>query len=341
MAKHRGNPGLRGRLLGKSMEAYVLALETVNRLSVKYRIEAFSYLICNAWELLLKAKILDDTRKKSAIYYPKVRKQKSRTLALRDCLKRLLPNEKDPTRLNVELIVDLRDDAVHMVIEAVPPDVMGLFQACVINYHKLLGEWFSISLQDRVPVGMMTLVYDLDPTQFNLATPVLRRRLGKDTVEYLQEFETRIRQTHEDLGRPAEFAIGMEYRLALTKKPDSADILLTSGPGGSGLQIVEVPKDPSKTHPHRQKEVLAKLNAMPKGQKKFNQHDLLCVKKVYNVTRRSDFFYQGAVPGSPAQYSEAFVEWLLKQLEKEPQFFINCREKAKNFSKTDGKGATA
>jgi hypothetical protein len=338
MNVHRGNPGLRGRLLTKSVEAYILALETINRLSVKYRIEAFTYLVCNAWELLLKAKILDDTRKGSAIYYPKVRKQKRRTLALRDCVKRLLTNEKDPIRLNLERIADLRDDAVHMVIEDVPPHVTGLFQACVINYHKLLGEWFGISLRDRVPVGMMTLVYELDPKQFNLSTPALRRRLGKDTVKYLQEFQTGIQQTLEDLGGPAEFAIGIEYRLALTKKPDAADIILTNGPGGSSVQIVEVPKDPSKTHPHRQKEVLAKLNATRKGLKKLNPHDLLCVKKVYNVKSRIDFFYQGTVPGSPVQYSEAFVEWLLKQLEKEPEFFAKCREKAKDCRKDEAKG---
>jgi hypothetical protein len=340
MKRHRGNPGLRGRLLSKSMEAYVLALETINRLSVKYRIEAFAYLVCNAWELLLKAKILVDGRKRSTIYYPKVRKQKRRTLALRDCIKRLLLNEKDPTRLNLEHIADLRDDAVHMVIEDVPPDVMGLFQACVINYHKHLGEWFGVSLRDRVPVGMMTLVCELDPAQFNLATPALRRRLGKETVKYLQELQAKIQQMHAELGRPAEFAIGVEYKLALTKKPEAADIVLTSGPGGSGLQFVEVPKDPSKTHPHRQKEILAKLNATRKGQKKLNPHDLLCVKKVYNVKSRPDFFYQGTVPGNPAQYSEAFAAWLLKQLEKEPDFFVKCREKAKDCSKGKAKGAT-
>ncbi len=98
MTGHRGNPGLRGRLLNKSVDAYVLAIETFNRLSAKYRVEAFCYLVCNAWERLLKGKILDDTRKRSSIYFPKVRKQQHRTLALRDCIKRMLPNEKDPIR---------------------------------------------------------------------------------------------------------------------------------------------------------------------------------------------------------------------------------------------------
>jgi hypothetical protein len=64
-----GNPGLKGRLVDKSVEGYILALETINRLSIQYRVETFCYLICNAWELLLKAKILEDTdNNRNAIY---------------------------------------------------------------------------------------------------------------------------------------------------------------------------------------------------------------------------------------------------------------------------------
>ena len=39
---------LKARLLDKSLEAYVLALETINRLTIQYRLESFCYLFCNA-----------------------------------------------------------------------------------------------------------------------------------------------------------------------------------------------------------------------------------------------------------------------------------------------------
>ena len=39
MKGRRGNPGLKGRLVDKSVEAYILALETINRISIQYRIE--------------------------------------------------------------------------------------------------------------------------------------------------------------------------------------------------------------------------------------------------------------------------------------------------------------
>jgi len=62
MKGRRGNPGLCGKLLDKGVEAYILALETINRLSIQYRVETFTYLICNTWELLLKARMLDQTK---------------------------------------------------------------------------------------------------------------------------------------------------------------------------------------------------------------------------------------------------------------------------------------
>jgi hypothetical protein len=103
-------------------------LETINRLSVKYRVETFVYLICNAWELLLKAKILHDAQKRDAIYYPKARGTRPRTLALRDCLTKLFTAERDPIRLNVEHVANLRDEAVHLVISHVPREIIGLFR---------------------------------------------------------------------------------------------------------------------------------------------------------------------------------------------------------------------
>ena len=157
MKGRKGRAGLKGQLVDKSVDAYVLALETINRLSIKYRIESFSYLICNAWELLLKARILDLERDREAIYYKKKDSEPRRSLSLRDAASKVIANDKDPVRRNLEKVAELRDDAAHFVIREVPRDVLLLFQAGVINYHKKLNEWFGISLSDRVSVGMMTL----------------------------------------------------------------------------------------------------------------------------------------------------------------------------------------
>jgi len=329
----RGNPGLCGKLLDKSVEAYILSLETINRLSIQYRVETFTYLICNAWELLLKARILDQTKQKNSIYNPTQKGEKQRTLALRDCLKKEFPNEHEPVRRNIERIADLRDEAVHLVISDVPKDVLGLFQACVLNYHKHLFGWFDVSLADRVSPGMMSIVYDFSPEEVDLKSPVMRKRLGKDAADYLTEYQARLQQDVEELGNPSTFSIGIEYSLALTKKPADADITLSSGTSGANTKLVEVPKDPSKTHPQRQTEVIAKVNAALGGSKIINPHDIQCVVKVYGIKKRSDFFYQGSVSGNPGQYSDKFIGWLVQHFNNDNDFFLKVRQKEKAMRK--------
>jgi hypothetical protein len=316
--------GLSRRLLDKSIEAFVLSLETINRLSIKYRIENFLYLICNAWELLLKAKLLHDTGKRSAISYPKRRGERPRTLALRDCLLRLFTTEADPVRLNVEHVANLRDESVHLVISHVPRDIMGLFQACVLNYHQHLGAWAGVSLSDRVTVGMMTIVYDFSPEEDDLQNATMRKRLGRDAVEYLTQVQAALRADALRLGHPAAFSIDIQYRLALTKNPSQADITLTAGPaGGTITQVVEVPKDPCKTHPLRLKEVISALGA--KTDMKINTYDLRCIIEIHGIRKRAEFYYQGTIKGSPVQYSHEFIGWITKQYQNDHDFFFKAR----------------
>jgi len=329
----RGNPGLKGRLLDKSMEAYILSLETINRLSVKYRVETFAYLICNAWELLLKAKIIEHKGNSKAIYYRKERGKPRRSWSLRDCLKQVFLNENDPIRRNVERVTDLRDESVHLVISQVPKDILGLFQACVLNYHRQLVDWFDMSLSNRVSVGMMTIVYDFSPEQFDLGSPVLRRQLRRDVVQYLTRFQAEIRDEFEMLGKPAEYSIDIDYRLLLTKNVSESDITLTVGQTGTTTGVVEVPKDPAKTHPYRQTELIDEVNVKLSGSATINQHDIRCIVKVYDMKKRPEFHYKGRVLGSPTQYSPRFVDWILHKYDADSQFFAKTRQKARSINK--------
>ena len=101
------------KLFDKSVEAFLLAVETYNKPTIKYRVEAFAIFICNAWELLLKAHLLQ-TSGSGAIYYPD---NPSRSYSLELCIRKVLTNEKDPLRLNLEKIIELRNTSIHLFIE--------------------------------------------------------------------------------------------------------------------------------------------------------------------------------------------------------------------------------
>lgn len=311
-------------LIENSIEAFIHAIETINRPSVKYRMESFCFLFCNAWELLMKAKLLNDGKK---IYYKKKRKRPRRSFALDDCLNRIFTSENDPVKLNIKNIHDLRNNAIHLVIPFIPIDIMGLFQAGVLNYPQALQDWFGVSLSNRIPLGMMVLVYDFDPTQHSLDYAKMKRRLPAETIRWLTEFQQGIRNQADSLGRFGnQFYIPITLQLAMTKKPGKADIVLSSGIGGKETLMVEVQKETDTLYPYRQKQLVELVNQKLDG-KLINQYDIQCIKKVYNIPSQSQFYYMSRLFRTP-QYSEKFVEWIIKQATKNPDFFARTRRKA-------------
>ena len=84
-------------MLDKSEEAFLMAIEIYNKPTISYRLEGFSFFICNAWELLLKAKMLKENEK---IYY---QDKPTRTISLTNCIIHIFTNDKDPIRIVKEL----------------------------------------------------------------------------------------------------------------------------------------------------------------------------------------------------------------------------------------------
>ena len=83
--------------------------------------------------------------------------------------------------------------------------------------------------------------------------------------------------------------------------------------------------DPDRTHPYRQTEVIAELNRrLPEGVT-VNPYDVLSVRRVHDISEqtRPEFTH---VPkfGSP-QYSDAFVDWLVAEHERDPEFFARAK----------------
>jgi hypothetical protein len=82
--------------------------------------------------------------------------------------------------------------------------------------------------------------------------------------------------------------------------------------------------DPDRSHPYRQKEVIREVNARLR-EDAVNAFDVLSVRRVYGVSEetRPEFVH---VPkfGSP-QYSDAFVEWLVAEHERDQRFFAKAK----------------
>lgn len=176
---------------------------------------------------------------------------------------------------------------------------------------------------------MMALVYDIDPSLHTLDSAIIKRRLPTDTLKWWKHFQDSVKDKAQTIttGREA-FYIPINLKLAIVKNPKKADIVLNSGAGGKDALIVEVPKKPDITHPYRQKEIVQLVNQQLNGRKTINPYDILCVRKIFKIDESKPNYYYKSKFASP-QYSDAFVDWLVEQFNKDATFFDKARKKCK------------
>lgn len=86
--------------------------------------------------------------------------------------------------------------------------------------------------------------------------------------------------------------------------------------------------NPDQTHPYRQKEIVQIVNQKLSGKKTITSYDVQCIRKIYKIDQSKHNFYYKSKFASP-QYSDAFVEWIVKQYEKDSSFFDEAKKKCK------------
>jgi hypothetical protein len=79
-----------------------------------------------------------------------------------------------------------------------------------------------------------------------------------------------------------------------------------------------------RTHPFRQKEVIVEVNKRLEV-RSINSHDILCIRRVYNVQKDISLCYTQNF-ASP-RYSQAFVDWIVRQYEADAEFFEKAKVK--------------
>ena len=244
-----GHEKLVWRLVHKSTEAMILALEVINKPSISYRLECSLLLLLNAWESLLKARIVQLESDAEAI---NEEAKPKRTIPFLKALRIIFASEKDVIRMNLERLYDLRNDAAHLFISVVPAEPVLMFQAAVFNYEKQLNGWFQRSLCDGIPLGMMFLVPNIDAAIHSVDSPVLTRNLSPESLAYLKQWQENFKN---DLDSIAENEIGsyvvpLDIRLSVVNNPKKADVLAYLDSLAKGESSVAVRfQRPIDTHP--------------------------------------------------------------------------------------------
>lgn len=159
-------PATHLRFVNKAIAALVSAVEIYNKPSFPYREEAFCILGINAWELLIKAKLVKDAGNDTrALYVYETRTKADGTPSKKQYLKRnrsgnpmsisltaavgqlnksgnALPGE---IVANLSALIAIRDNSVHYVTPSsvLAQQAQGLASASVQNFVLLAKKWFS------------------------------------------------------------------------------------------------------------------------------------------------------------------------------------------------------
>lgn len=313
------------QLLDKSQEAFIMSIEIYNKPTIKYRVESFSFLICNAWELMLKAKIIKDEGEQ-AIYF---KDNLERTKSLSWCVKHVFTNDMTPLRKNLEEIIELRDLSTHFITQEYELIYVPLFQSCVNNYTNKMIDFHSIDITKVIPTHFLNL-YVGDSL---LSMREIESKYSKIVVDNLLRHQSKIQNMAEE-NHNDKFAIVIRQDMRLVKNKDSsvqAFRYVKNGeePEGS-VMVIKHLQDPNQTHPYSMMNILKNVKSRIAKQGidlAVNKSHIQEFISFYDLKHDEKYCYTHRNYNTPSySYSPDLVDFIVCEIQKD----IDCFEKIHN-----------
>lgn len=313
---------IRDKMIEKSKEAFVMAIEIYNKPTIKYRVEGFSFFICNAWELMLKAHMINKFGDNS-IYY---KDNPKRTITLENCIQKIFTNEKSPLHRNLLKIIELRNTSTHFITEEYEMIYIPLFQACVLNFVEKMQEFHQVDMTEVVPQNFLTLAVSMKSLDENIIR-----------VKYPEEIAERILDTNSSLApmineNNQSFAIKIEHYHYLTKDKNKATSFVhVDKTAEAGVKIIKELKDPSNTHKYTMKTALKEINRQLQKEGidlKINAYHFDLFNKVFRLKENERYCYIHKIYAQPSySYSMQAIELIVGEIKKDSENILNNLKK--------------
>jgi hypothetical protein len=316
------------RLLQNAEAALISSIEVYNKPSFAYREETFAILALNAWELLLKAKLLsangNDPRCLNVYYFPKtksgkpskkpqVKRNRSNnilTIGIEHCIVEL---EKKgfpvpaPVQRNLEALTEIRDNAVHFV-NANPQlakQVLEIGTASLRNFIELGKVWLGLDMSDYclflMPIGF------LPPT--SSITGITLSPDEKNVVNYLAGL---MRDSEDDPIQNFHVSLDVNISFKRTSTADATAVIISNSPDAVPVTLQE--EDVRKRFPWDYKELTERLKKryidFVENMKYHNLRKKLAAEPQFRKTRYLD-------PGNPkSMYKDFYSPNILFEFDK-------------------------
>lgn len=316
---------IKQKLVDKSIEAFIMGLEIYNKPTIKYRIEGFSFFICNAWELMLKAELLN---RNEDIYYSD---KSGRTLSLEPTIKKIYSDKNTRVRLNLEKIIELRNISTHFITEDYEAKYAPLFQACVLNFVNEIKRFHNIDISNYISQNFLTITANYEP----LSNEQIRLKYPPEIAERFIQQSNQIDVLTQEYDSD-KFAIPIKQNLYITKKKDEADFVIAmASESPNKVAIVKELKDPANTHKYAFNNVIAVVNnRLSKSNIKlgykngFNSYVLNLFIEFYDIKSDNKYSYKHSSGNSTSYtYSERLIDFIINEIKKNPDGFVESLKK--------------
>ena len=321
------------RLVDKAKEAFLMAIEIYNKPSIRYRLEGFSFFICNAWELMLKAYLIERDGE-SAIYYPD---KPNRTISLENCIQKVFTNEKAPLRKNLEKVVELRNTSTHFITEEYEALYVPLLQACVFNFVDKMADFHHADMTEIIPENFITLSVRLK----SLNETEIRAKYSEQVAEKILSAQRTIEPMIDE--ENSSFAIRVEhYHYATKNRAESTEQYHIEKEAKEGVRIIKELKDPNDTHKYNMKALNQEINKRLKKDgitmldanglpAVFNQYHFGLFNSYFKIKENERFCYAYQVSTQPQySYSQQAIGFIFDEIKKAPDRIIgDLKEKTK------------
>ncbi|WP_302319104.1 DUF3644 domain-containing protein [Holdemanella biformis] len=316
---------IKQKLVDKSIEAFIMGLEIYNKPTIKYRIEGFSFFICNAWELMLKAELLN---RNEDIYYSD---KSGRTLSLEPTIKKIYSDKNTRVRLNLEKIIELRNISTHFITEDYEAKYAPLFQACVLNFVNEIKRFHNIDISNYISQNFLTITANYEP----LSNEQIRLKYPPEIAERFIQQSNQIDVLTQEYDSD-KFAIPIKQNLYITKKKDEADFVIAmASESPNKVAIVKELKDPANTHKYAFNNVIAVVNnRLSKSNIKlgykngFNSYVLNLFIEFYDIKSDNKYSYKHSLGNSTSYtYSERLIDFIINEIKKNSDGFVESLKK--------------
>lgn len=315
------------RLVDKSVEAFIMGIEIYNKPTIKYRIEGFSFFICNAWELMLKAELLN---RDESIYF---KDMPDRTLSLSDVIKKIYSDKNTRIRLNLEKIIELRNTSTHFITEDYEVKYAPLFQACAINFVNEIQRFHGVDITKHIPQNFLTISARYEPLSNEEIKLKYPAEIAERLIKQTNEIDVLSKEYDSD-----KFSINIKQQLFITKKKPDADFTVkVDKTSNNNVAFIKELKDPSDTHKYSYNNVITAVNERLNKQNiklnyapGFNQYVLNLIIDFYDIKQTPKYSYEHVIGKQHNfTYSQQFIDFIMNEIKNDPNNFVKSLKKSK------------